>query len=385
MFKYTHSIIQPLPWCKRLRLCLQIRKLVQVLNLCLVFLLTSITFVHAQNDWSTIDSIKGHENQFGDYFSMTEEEKAAAKKEVFKVLYEMFDVALARDMMQIRQISNVRPLVNFNVNGELQDSIEYFRTMSDIDVFVRSMMMYDHIWARVLNRDNYQGLRGAENENPDTAHLKFDIKFHPLWDTTISIKERDAQGIELSYWVEIRPETGGLIDGEINISDLDQIIAAQLAGKNYTDIKNNAKPEINEAIFIALDYIIKSSEYEGTLADHFTNLVLKILNDSLAYNTELLDSLSLTFKNDSICLVDTILPQSGFISDHIAGINSRNINKEISKGIELISESSIQPTIQNKLQSLYQISSEIKPILQRIEILEKLKEEGNLQEIAERF
>ncbi|NJM14256.1 MAG: hypothetical protein HC896_01725 [Bacteroidales bacterium] len=155
------------------------------------------------------------------------------------------------DAMQVRNISNLGTGLHnpLTVNKPLRDTVEAFELQTEAGVFITSFIQLDHVWTNVLNRDHAQGLKNAQELQ---ERLDFTLKFIPLWDTTLTPKERG----NTRYKVEVTTKPYGSLTGTISGTELQNLMAQHFGQNSFGDIKTQARPAVNNALFVSLRHVL---------------------------------------------------------------------------------------------------------------------------------
>lgn len=183
------------------------------------------------------------------------------KKEVQNFFDEVLDVDIAWDALKIRHISNVGYGVDNVIgrNAALQDTLEFVRQVLQSEFFVRSFLQYDHFWARALNRKGYSPTEGEINRKYNAAYnsdIKFDIIFTPAWDTVAMDPDAARKAGLIAYNVKIVTQAHGAIETRINQEELATLLNSSLQGQQYSNIGNQAKPDVNASLFKGLGLLV---------------------------------------------------------------------------------------------------------------------------------
>jgi hypothetical protein len=173
---------------------------------------------------------------------------------------ELLDVEIGWAALQTRHISNVGYGLDnaIGLNGELRDTMEVLRQVFESEIFIKSILQYDHFWSNMLNRKNYSpNPREIENQfgEPYASEIKFDVRVIPAWDTVAMDVDAARKAKQIAYKVVVKVHGQGEIWMKINQQQLEQIFKENLENQSYTKISKDAKPAVNSALFAGLESI----------------------------------------------------------------------------------------------------------------------------------
>ena len=174
---------------------------------------------------------------------------------------ELLDVEVGWAALQARHISNVGYGIDNSIglNRELRDTLEFLRNVVQSELFVKSMLKYDHFWPNLINRRKYSPtIRELENQHEDVykKNLFFDVVFYPAWDTTKMDVDAARKSGKIEYTCEIKVNGLGSFKTELSEKEMSRVLNEALTSKEYKRIKGEAAPDVNQGLFAGMGWLI---------------------------------------------------------------------------------------------------------------------------------
>ncbi len=231
----------------------------------IVILLTAILFVnldlHAQEENATEKANGEEEKQ-----EWTRERVDSLVKSIREYFDELLDVELGWAALQARHLSNVGYGIDnyFGLNRELRDTLEFLRNVFESELFVKSMLKYDHFWPNLINRKQYSPKPNELEKQHDGLYaqsLYFDIVFYPSWDTVAMDVDAAREAGKIGYKCTIAVNGLGQFEADLDGDEMSRILNELITGKEYTKIKQQAGPDVNESMMAGLGWLAEKFDY----------------------------------------------------------------------------------------------------------------------------
>ena len=168
--------------------------------------------------------------------------------------------------LQARHLSNVGYGIDnrIGLNGELRDTLEFLRNVFESELFVKSMLKYDHFWPNLINRKQYSPKPNELEKQHDELYaqsLYFDIVFYPSWDTVAMDVDAAREAGKIGYKCTIAVNGLGQFEADLDGDEMSRILNGLITGKEYTKIKQQAGPDVNESMMTGLGWLAEKFDY----------------------------------------------------------------------------------------------------------------------------
>ncbi len=225
----------------------------------LFFLFMTVTFAQAQE---TPVQTKNNEAEQ----EWTRERVDSLVKSIREYFDELLDVELGWAALQARHLSNVGYGIDnrIGLNGELRDTLEFLRNVFESELFVKSMLKYDHFWPNLINRKQYSPKPNELEKQHDGLYaqsLYFDIVFYPSWDTVAMDVDVAREAGKIGYKCTIAVNGLGEFEADLDGDEMSRILNGLITGKEYTKIKQQADPDVNESMMAGLGWLAEKFDY----------------------------------------------------------------------------------------------------------------------------
>ncbi len=196
----------------------------------------------------------------------TRERVDSLVKSIREYFDELLDVELGWAALQARHLSNVGYGIDnrIGLNGELRDTLEFLRNVFESELFVKSMLKYDHFWPNLINRKQYSPKPNELEKQHDGLYaqsLYFDIVFYPSWDTVAMDVDAAREAGKIGYKCTIAVNGLGQFEADLDGDEMSRILNGLITGKEYTKIKQQAGPDVNESMMAGLGWLAEKFDY----------------------------------------------------------------------------------------------------------------------------
>ena len=197
----------------------------------------------------------------------TRERVDSLVKSIREYFDELLDVELGWAALQARHLSNVGYGIDnrIGLNGELRDTLEFLRNVFESELFVKSMLKYDHFWPNLINRKQYSPKPNELEKQHDGLYaqsLYFDIVFYPSWDTVAMDVDAAREAGKIGYKCTIAVNGLGEFEADLDGDEMSRILNGLITGKEYTKIKQQAGPDVNESMMAGLGWLAEKFDYK---------------------------------------------------------------------------------------------------------------------------